>query len=52
MLLPLDINFHAEHHYNSNVPHYWLKKYSEDLEEDGERIWSESYTRAVNNLFN
>lgn len=51
ILLPLDINYHAEHHYNSNIPHYWLKDYSKELEEKGEKIWNENYSQAVNNLF-
>lgn len=51
MVLPLDINYHSEHHYNSSVPHYWLKKYSKDLEDNQQQIWSSNYPSALNQLF-
>lgn len=52
IVLPLDINFHGEHHINPSVPHYWLKKYSQDLEQAGHGIvWKESYFAALRKLF-
>lgn len=49
--LPLNINYHAEHHRNPGVPHYYLKKFAGELRGDGVRIWSESYLQAVRSLF-
>ncbi len=51
LVLPCDICFHAEHHLNSGVPHYWLKKYSHDLEASGVKLWKGSYAQAVRELF-
>lgn len=50
-LLPCDICYHAEHHRNASVPHYWLKQYSEDLEAQGEKLWKASYLEAIKDLF-
>lgn len=51
LLLPLDINFHAEHHYNPSVPHYWLKAYSAKLSSNNFHLWKESYRESLFNLF-
>lgn len=52
ILLPLDINYHGEHHLDSRVPHYWLKAFAKDLENQGEiTIWQESYGQAIRSLF-
>ena len=51
LLLPCDICYHAEHHRNSGIPHYWLKTYSSDLESQGEKLWKASYLEAVKDLF-
>ncbi len=51
LLLPCDICFHAEHHHDSGVPHYWLEKYSQDLEASGVRLWKGSYSQAIRELF-
>jgi fatty acid desaturase len=51
ILLPLNINFHAEHHLAPSVPHYWLKSYSQDLESQVHDVWKESYGEAMMNLF-
>lgn len=52
IVLPLDINYHSEHHFNAAVPHYWLKKFSRDLEHQKNKIWTSSYTVALKQLFN
>lgn len=51
LLLPLDINYHGEHHLNPQIPHYHLKRYSLDLELQGKNLWKESYTDALRKLF-
>lgn len=51
MLLPVDINYHAEHHLNPSVPHYHLKEYSAQLNQNGRQLWSESYWSAIKELF-
>lgn len=51
LLLPLDINFHAEHHLDPSVPHYWLKQMSADLREAGRTLWTESYRSSLQSLF-
>jgi fatty acid desaturase len=51
LALPLNINYHGEHHHNPEVPHYHLKKYSEDLEHQGTYYWRESYLQALRALF-
>lgn len=51
LLLPLDINYHAEHHHNPEVPHYWLRDYARDLQKSGESFWHESYVKALKSLF-
>jgi len=51
ILLPLDINFHAEHHLDPAVPHYNLKRFSKELEERGQALWKTSYSTALRQLF-
>lgn len=51
LLLPLSINYHAEHHYNPEVPHYWLRDYSQELQKSGMIFWHESYVQALKALF-
>lgn len=51
IVLPLDINYHSEHHYNASVPHYWLKRFSADLVQSGNQIWSSTYPQAIDQLF-
>lgn len=51
LLLPVDICYHAEHHLNASVPHYWLAKYSTDLEVEGRKLWRGSYRDALRDLF-
>ena len=51
ILLPLNINYHAEHHLDSTVPHYWLKSFAKDLEGKGNFVWKSSYREAVEHLF-
>jgi fatty acid desaturase len=51
LLLPLDICYHAEHHLNSNVPHYWLAAYAREIEADGRKLWRGSYRDALRELF-
>lgn len=51
LLLPLDINYHAEHHYNASVPHYWLKEFSKQLQSQNIRLWHESYVQSLRALF-
>lgn len=51
LLLPLDINFHAEHHLDPSVPHYWLKQRARDLRAEGKHLWTESYTETMRSLF-
>ena len=50
LLLPCDINFHAEHHFRPQVPHYWLKQYSADLKKNGKQLWQQSYWEACRDL--
>lgn len=50
-LLPLDINFHAEHHLDPSVPHYWLKQKARDLKAAGRTLWTESYRSSLHSLF-
>lgn len=50
LLLPLDINYHAEHHLNPGVPHYWLKDFAAELEKSKVPVWSANYYRAVKDL--
>ncbi len=52
LLLPLNINFHAEHHLDSTVPHYWLKTFARDLEESKNPVWKTGYQKALKDLFN
>lgn len=51
LLLPLNINYHAEHHQQPGIPHYWLKEFAEDQALAGESLWHESYTSALRALF-
>jgi len=51
ILLPLNINYHAEHHLDSTVPHYHLKKLSLDLEDKKYIFWTESYKESLEKLF-
>ncbi|MBN8540698.1 MAG: fatty acid desaturase [Deltaproteobacteria bacterium] len=51
LLLPLDINYHAEHHLDPSVPHYWLKQKSADLRANGRTLWTESYRSSLRSLF-
>lgn len=51
MLLPCDFCFHAEHHLSPAVPHYWLHKFSADLEAKKVSVWKQSYAAAVKSLF-
>lgn len=51
IVLPLNINFHAEHHLDSSIPHYWLKTYAEDLEKKEKPVWKEGYLMALKALF-
>ncbi len=55
MLLPLDINYHAEHHLDPSVPHYWLRQKSQDLKQvpksESSKLWSESYLQTLKSLF-
>ena len=50
ILLPLDINYHGEHHFNPSVPHYWLKTLAKDLE-GKTKIWEATYGEALLDLF-
>lgn len=50
ILLPLNINYHAEHHLNSAIPHYWLKTYSRDLIRQNKSVWFDSYTHTLDTL--
>lgn len=52
MLLPLNINYHAEHHLNSTIPHYWLKSFAQDMEENQSPVWKTNYQGALKDLFN
>ena len=52
LLLPCNINFHAEHHYDPTVPHYHLKHFSEEIKSSNIPLWRTSYAAAVNELFN
>lgn len=51
LLLPLNINFHAEHHQNPGIPHYWLRQYAKDQAQSGASLWQESYLGALKSLF-
>lgn len=51
LVLPVDINYHGAHHFNQSIPHYWLKRFSEDLKQSGTRLWEESYLDAMRSLF-
>jgi fatty acid desaturase len=51
LLLPLDINYHAEHHLDPSVPHYWLKQKAADLKAAGHNLWTESYRSSLRSLF-
>lgn len=53
LMLPCDSNFHAEHHLNPAVPHYWLRRFGRDLRADpaGPRLWRESYFQALLEIF-
>jgi fatty acid desaturase len=51
ILLPCHIHYHAEHHMNSSVPHYWLPQFSRDLESQGVPVWKENYAEALGALF-
>jgi fatty acid desaturase len=50
MCLPVDINFHGEHHLFPAVPHAHLRRLSRDLEGRGEQLWRESYFTALKRL--
>lgn len=50
ILLPVDINFHAEHHLYPTVPHFRLRELSRFLEERKVPLWRESYCAAVAHL--
>ncbi|MBL7687770.1 MAG: fatty acid desaturase [Bdellovibrionaceae bacterium] len=51
LLLPCDINFHAEHHLRPNIPHYHLKRFSESLLRSNVVLWKCSYRQAIKDLF-
>jgi fatty acid desaturase len=51
ILLPCNIHFHAEHHLDFTVPHYWLRKFSKDLNSQGVPVWKESYVESMRTLF-
>lgn len=51
LVLPLNINYHAEHHQNPGIPHYRLKEYSMDQRRLGTPLWQESYINALKSLF-
>lgn len=51
LLLPCDICYHAEHHLNASVPHYWLREFGNDLKSEGKNLWSASYMEALADLF-
>lgn len=51
LLLPLNINYHAEHHLDPSVPHYWLKQKAIDLKATGRELWTESYRSTLQSLF-
>lgn len=51
LLLPLDINYHAEHHRDPNIPHYWLAQRAKDLRAEGHTLWTESYKKTLQSLF-
>ncbi len=50
ILLPVDINFHAEHHLFPSVPHTQLRRLSAHLDERGAGLWRESYAQALRTL--
>ncbi len=50
VLLPLDINYHAEHHLNPSVPHYWLKDFSVELKNSNMPVWTSNYYQALKDL--
>lgn len=51
ILLPVNINYHAEHHIEGAVPQYRLPEFSEFLIQRGEKIWAENYSEALRALF-
>ncbi|NUN05928.1 MAG: fatty acid desaturase [Bdellovibrio sp.] len=51
LLLPLNINYHAEHHQEPAIPHYWLRDFSEDQARAGQKLWQDSYCGALRALF-
>jgi fatty acid desaturase len=51
LLLPCDINFHAEHHRHPAIPHYWLRQFAQDLENRSIFVWKQSYIEAIRSLF-
>jgi fatty acid desaturase len=51
LVLPVDICYHAEHHLNAGVPHYWLSTYASELESEGRKLWRGSYREALRDLF-
>lgn len=52
LLLPVNINFHAEHHLRPTVPQYNLRSLSEALQKQNIVLWRESYKDSVRALFN
>lgn len=57
LLFPLNVNYHGEHHYNPNVPHYRLKEFGDHLlmlREQGEAIplmWRQTMWQAAKELW-
>ena len=51
LVLPVDICYHAEHHLDASVPHYWLAAYAIELESEGRKLWRGSYRDALRDLF-
>lgn len=52
ILLPLNINFHGEHHIDAKVPHYWLSSFARDLENANVMICKKKYFAAIKDLCN
>jgi fatty acid desaturase len=50
-LLPLNINYHAEHHLYPNVPHYQLSRLSQDLKVQAVNFNHDPYWPTLNRLF-
>lgn len=50
LLLPLDINYHAEHHMAPQVPHYNLRALSLDLEKR-RKLWRQSFAESTREIF-